>query len=79
VVAAVYHINANNGVGNATMYTLMTTYNISKRTMLDMQVATVRNSKTGTFSLEANLPGSADDPLAGHTQTGVYAGIQHQF
>ncbi|KPD15771.1 porin [Burkholderia sp. R-69980] len=79
LIAAVYHMNANNGAGNATIYTIGGSYNLSKRTLLDIQAATVRNSKAGTYSLEANLPGNADNPLAGHAQSGVYAGIQHSF
>ncbi len=78
-IAAVYHVNGNNGAGNATMYTIGGTYNLSKRTLLDIQIATVRNSKNANFSLEANGIGNADNPLAGHSQSGVYAGIQHSF
>ena len=47
--------------------------------LLDVQVATVRNSNNADFSLEANLPGNADNPLPGHSQSGVYAGIEHSF
>lgn len=78
-IAAVYHVNGNNGAGNATMYTVGGTYNLSKRTLLDIQIATARNSKNANFSLEANGIGNADNPLAGHSQSGVYAGIQHSF
>ncbi|MGF6531524.1 MULTISPECIES: porin [Paraburkholderia] len=79
LIAAVYHVNANNGAGNATMYTIGGSYNLSKRTLLDVQVATVRNSNNADFSLEANLPGNSDNPLPGHSQSGVYAGIEHSF
>jgi predicted porin len=79
LIAAVYHMNANNGAGNATLYSIGGTYNLSKRTMLDFQVATVRNSKTGTYGLEVNLPGNPDNPLPGHSQSGFYAGISHSF
>jgi predicted porin len=78
-IAAVYHVNGNNGAGNATMYTIGGTYNLSKRTLLDLQAATVRNSKNANFSLEANGISNADNPFAGHSQSGVYAGIQHSF
>jgi predicted porin len=82
-IAAVYHVNANNGGGNATMYTIGGTYNLSKRTLLDIQAATTQNSKTANFGLEANAPGEGsatnDNPLPGHSQSGVYAGIQHSF
>ncbi|MGF6935525.1 putative porin [Paraburkholderia sp. UCT70] len=79
LIAVAYHINANQGAGNATIYTVGGSYSLSKRTLLDFQAATVRNSSTGRFSLEplpANDPGN---PLPGHSQSGVYAGIQHQF
>ena len=82
LIAAVYHVNGNNGAGNATIYTIGGSYNLSKRTLLDIQLATVRNSKTANFGLNANNPGTAvatDNPLPGHSQSGVYAGIQHAF
>ncbi|HEV3424837.1 MAG TPA: porin [Paraburkholderia sp.] len=98
LIAAVYHVNANNGGGNANIYTIGGSYNLSKRTLLDIQIATVRNSKTANFGLDANnagaggtVGGSATDPgvvgssaynenpTPGHSQTGVYAGIQHSF
>ncbi|WP_206953468.1 porin [Trinickia acidisoli] len=78
-IAAVYHVNGNNGSGNATIYSIGGTYNLSKRTLLDIQIATVRNSKSADFSLEANGVDNADNPLPGHSQSGVYAGIQHSF
>ena len=82
LIAAVYHVNANKGAGNATIYTIGGTYNLSKRTLLDMQIATVQNSKTANFGLNANNAGdtvSSDNPIVGHSQSGVYAGIQHLF
>lgn len=82
LVAAVYHVNANKGAGNATMCTVGSSYNLSKRTLLDIQVATAQNSKTANFGLNANNAGnttSTDNPLVGHSQSGVYAGIQHLF
>ncbi|RQS76168.1 porin [Burkholderia sp. Bp8963] len=82
LIAAVYHVNANHGGGNANIYTLGGTYNLSKRTLLDFQVATVRNSKTANFGLNANGAGtdvSTGNPKQGGSQTGVYAGIQHLF
>jgi predicted porin len=82
LIAAVYHVNGNNGAGNATIYTVGGSYNLSKRTLLDMQVAQVRNSKSANYGLNANnagLASSTDNPLQGHNQTGVYAGIQHSF
>ncbi|KXV10184.1 porin [Caballeronia megalochromosomata] len=82
LIGAVYHVNGNNGAGNATIYTVGGSYNLSRRTLLDLQVATVQNSKTANYGLNANNYGSAaatDNPLPGHSQTGVYAGIQHSF
>ncbi|MEA3118914.1 MAG: hypothetical protein QOI13_2184, partial [Paraburkholderia sp.] len=52
---------------------------LSNRTLLDLQAATVRNSSSATFGLEANLPNSGTSPLPGQSQSGVYAGIQHTF
>lgn len=88
LIAAVYHVNANNGGGNANIYTIGGSYNLSKRTLLDIQIATARNSKSANFGLDANNEGSGglgsdgtynENPLQGHSQTGVYAGIQHSF
>ncbi|BAO85776.1 MULTISPECIES: porin [Caballeronia] len=82
LIAAVYHVNGNNGAGNATIYSVGGSYNLSKRTLFDLQVATVQNSKSANYGLNANNYGSAastDNPLRGHSQTGVYAGIQHSF
>jgi predicted porin len=93
VIAAVYHVNGNNGAGNATIYTIGGTYNLSKRTLLDLQIASVRNSKAANFGLDANNPGPGgtgnstespagtfnENPLHGKAQTGFYAGIQHVF
>ncbi|BBU26994.1 porin [Burkholderia sp. THE68] len=82
LIGAVYHVNGNNGAGNATIYTVGGSYNLSKRTLFDIQVATVQNSKIANYGLNANNFGTAastDNPLAGHSQTGVYAGIQHSF
>jgi predicted porin len=87
-IAAVYHVNTNNGFGNATIYTIGGTYNLSKRTLLDIQIATVRNSKSANFGLDANGFGNGgqvtptsynENPLPGHSQTGAYVGIQHSF
>ncbi|MBC8748075.1 putative porin [Paraburkholderia sp. WC7.3g] len=82
LIAAVYHVNGNHGAGNATIYTVGGSYNLSKRTLLDLQAATVRNSRNANFGLNANNAGFAaatDNPLQGRQQSGVYAGIQHSF
>ncbi|WP_061167015.1 porin [Caballeronia hypogeia] len=82
LIGAVYHVNGNNGAGNATIYSIGGSYNVSKRTLFDLQIATVQNSKGANYGLNANNYGTAastDNPLRGHSQTGVYAGIQHSF
>lgn len=83
VQAAVYHINANNDGGNATLYAVGGTYALSKRTLLKAQVATVRNSRTANFSLNPNDPAgdsvASGNPSRGHSQTGAFVGIQHYF
>lgn len=82
LIAAVYHVNGNNGAGNATIYTIGGSYNLSKRTLLDLQIASTRNSKNANFGLNADNAGTStatDNPLPGHQQSGVYAGIQHSF
>ncbi|MBP0594908.1 porin [Paraburkholderia sp. LEh10] len=77
--AAVYHVNANAGSGNATLYALGGTYNLSKRTSFYTEFATARNSSSGTFGLEALPVGNPDAPLPGHSQSGFFAGITHYF
>ncbi|CAB3809945.1 hypothetical protein LMG28688_07097 [Paraburkholderia caffeinitolerans] len=82
LIGAVYHVNANNGGGNSTLYSLGGTYNLSKRTMVGLQVATVQNSKSANFGLNANNFGTSaatGNPLTGHSQSGVYADIWHNF
>ncbi|MDR5756424.1 porin [Caballeronia sp. LZ035] len=82
LIAAVYHVNGNNGAGNATLYSIGGTYNLSRRTLLDFQVATMQNSGSANYGLNANNVGNTaatDNPLPGHSQSGVYAGIQHSF
>jgi predicted porin len=51
LTAAVYHANANNGNGNATLYTLAGTYNLSKRTFLYTELGYVHNSSTSNIGL----------------------------
>lgn len=91
--AAVYHANANNGNGNATMYTVAGQYNISKRTFVYTEVAYVHNSATSNLGLgngysnpyganANNDPvngGSNTAPNYGHGQFGAFAGIMTQF
>ncbi len=82
LIAAVYHVNANHGGGNANIYTVGGSYNLSKRTLLNMQIAAVCNSKNANFGLNANRAGTdpaTGNPQPGGSQSGVYAGIQHLF
>ncbi|KVD30153.1 hypothetical protein WK59_13260 [Burkholderia ubonensis] len=81
--SAVYRIDANGraalGGGHATMVVLGGTYNLSKRTMLYATGGLVRNGGSAQFSLSPNGVGSSDNPLPGHRQIGMYAGIRHSF
>jgi predicted porin len=71
---------STDGAGHATLYTLGGTYNLSKRTLLGFQVATVQNSSNSDFGLNANYPiAGSDDPLPGHSQSGAYLDLQHSF
>ncbi len=95
VTAAVYHANANNGNGNATMYTLAGTYNLSKRTFLYTEVGYIHNSSTSNIDLGNDAFGAngfdpvtgtssvstsaINNPNYGHSQTGVFAGIMTAF
>jgi predicted porin len=94
ITAAVYHANANNGNGNATMATLAATYNLSKRTFLYTEFGYLHNSSTSNVGLGngyadpygANInddptTGNANStaPNYGHSQTGVFAGIMTSF
>jgi predicted porin len=93
LTAAVYHANANNGNGNATMYSLSGQYNLSKRTSLHAEVAYIHNSSTSNIGLgngyadpyganANNDPvngGTNASPDYGHGQLGVFAGILTSF
>lgn len=79
VNAAVYHVNIPGGFGNATMFELGTTYNVSKRTFFYGTVAFVKNSANENFSVSAIPSDSLDNPPAGSNQTGAYIGISHSF
>lgn len=90
VTGAVYHANANHGNGNGTMYTFGGTYNLSKRTFLYTELGYLHNSSTSNLSLGSDSYGdnnydpatgtaSNDNPVYGHTQAGVFAGIMTSF
>lgn len=51
LTAGIYHANANNGNGNATLYTLGGTYNLSKRTFLYTELGYIHNSATSNIGL----------------------------
>jgi len=85
LVGAWFHVNANNasvnaaGVGNgggtANMYMAGVNYFLSKRTLLYVDVGTVRNGTGASHQLEngGNLG------VSGLKQTGGYFGIAHSF
>lgn len=89
--AAVYHANANNGNGSATLYTLGSTYLLSKRTFLYAELAYIHNSSTSNVGLgdgytdpygpNMNQGGAAGNvgPSYGHGQLGAIAGISTTF
>ncbi|SOE97353.1 Outer membrane protein (porin) [Burkholderia sp. D7] len=91
LTGAVYHANANNGNGNATMYTLSGAYLLSKRTRLYTELGYLHNSATSNLGLNSGVYGANvnNDPLNGnpastnpnfgHSQVGVFAGIATQF
>jgi len=93
LTAAVYHANANNGNGNATLYTLAGTYNLSRRTFLYTEVGYIHNSSTSNIGLGDGYsdpygPNANDNqavgntnmsPGYGHGQLGTFAGIMTQF
>lgn len=90
LTAAVYHANANNGNGNATLFTLAASYNLSKRTFLYTEAGYVRNSSTSNLALSDQSYGnnnfdpatgtsSNGNPNYGRSQEGIFAGIMTQF
>jgi predicted porin len=91
ITGAVYHANANNGNGNATLYTLGANYSLSKRTLLYTEFGYVRNSSTSNLGLDGGLYGaninndpvngsaSSTNPNYGKSQFGVIAGLATRF
>ncbi|ABE37170.1 gram-negative porin family protein [Paraburkholderia xenovorans LB400] len=93
LTAGIYHANANHGNGNATLYTLGATHNLSKATFLYAEAGYVSNSKTSNIGLGDGFtdpygPNGNDDPASGGSSTapnygrgqqGVFAGIVHKF
>jgi predicted porin len=90
LTGAVFHANANNGNGNATLFTLAATYALSKRTFLYTEAGYIHNSSTSNINLgngpygnnnfdPATGTSSNGNPDYGHSQTGVFAGIMTTF
>jgi predicted porin len=95
LTAAVYHANANNGNGNATLYTLTSSYALSKRTLLVSELGYIHNSSTSNIGLAngygdpygANVnndPASGSgntntSPNYGHGQFGAFVSIYTAF
>jgi predicted porin len=91
ITGAVYHANANDGNGNATLFTLGGTYSLSKRTLLYTELGYVRNSSTSNLGLNGGLYGANtnDDPVSGSasssnpnygkSQFAVIAGLATSF
>jgi predicted porin len=91
LTAAVYHANANNGNGNATLYTLAGTYSLSKRTFLYTELGYIHNSSTSNIGLgdgysdpygqSGSVTSGSENlsPVYGHGQFGAFAGIMMNF
>jgi predicted porin len=92
--AAIYHANANNGNGNATLYTLVGTYNLSKHTFFYSELGYVSNSSTSNIGLgngfsdpyganvnndPVNGSPANTNPNYGHGQASALVGIMTQF
>ena len=58
ITGAVYHANANDGNGNATLFTLGGTCSLSKRTLLYTELGYVRNSSTSNLGLNGGVYGA---------------------
>ncbi|WP_233869933.1 porin [Paraburkholderia adhaesiva] len=81
VTAGIYHSNVNNGNGNGTLFTLGSTYNLSKRTFLYVETGYAKNSSTANFSVggNPNVGEGNGNPNFGQGQFGAIAGIFTQF
>ncbi|MBB5390674.1 MULTISPECIES: porin [unclassified Herbaspirillum] len=86
LVGAFFRVNANNGTagaadsksgggGSANLYMAGINYFLSKRTMLYVDVGTVRNSGNASHALEWG----SNTGVSGLSQTGGYFGIAHSF
>lgn len=80
LVGGVFHLNTNNtagvnGGGNANMYMAGINYFLSKRTLLYVDIGTVRNGTGASHALE----NGGNTGVSGMNQTGGYFGIAHTF
>ncbi|AMP15973.1 gram-negative porin family protein [Collimonas pratensis] len=73
LIGAAYHAKLNHDAGSASLFMVGANYNLSKRTLLYVDVGTVRNKGNADFGTEF------DSPLPGHAQNAGYAGISHSF
>lgn len=74
------------GEGRGTMLTLGSMYDLSKRTFLYAALAHVNNSANANFSVRPSplgygdpVTGNGTSPAAGSGQTGMFAGVMHNF
>jgi predicted porin len=75
LVGSFFHVNDNNGGGSANLYLAGVNYFLSKRTLLYVDVGTVRNNGNASHALEWG----SNTGVAGLSQTGGYFGIAHSF
>lgn len=64
---------------NARQFSLIATYDLSKRTMLYSTYAHLANNNGATFSLSAAAPITKNVPTSGGTVNGIQLGIRHLF
>ncbi|RKU00064.1 porin [Burkholderia sp. Nafp2/4-1b] len=76
----------HDGEGTGLMFNLGAMYDLSKSTFLYATVAHVTNSANANFSIRPVAPGYGDpvtgngvSPAAGHSQTGAFVGVMHNF
>lgn len=78
LTAAGYHVNVNHGGGNANFYALGSAYHFSKRTQVNIELSTVRNSRAANFDI-ADDAASSSTNTTGHAQTSAYLSINHIY
>jgi predicted porin len=75
--AEVYKLDAKNSANAATLLALRATYNFSRRTAAYLSAGHMANDGASALSVSGGAPGSS--PVAGGSQSGVFAGIRHVF